>query len=117
MESVLVLLRTSPYGNVSNGEGFRICIGLAACDIAVEAVLMDDGVYAALKGQKPNKIGMSSLERAYGGIKENFNVPLFVHQESMERRKISAGELIAAQEITTAEIRGKIAEAKAVLTF
>jgi sulfur relay protein TusC/DsrF len=117
MEKVLVLIRTSPYGTVMNMEGFRVCIGLAACEMAVEAVLMDDGIYAVLKGQRPRKIGIASAEKAYSKIKSDFDVPLYVHEESLTKRGITGDDIIQAEKIDTAGIRQKIAEAKTVLTF
>lgn len=117
MEKILVLIRTSPYGAVMNMEGFRVCIGLAACDMAVEAVLMDDGVYAALKGQRPKKIGIASAEKAYSKIESDFDVPLYVHEGSLTKRGIGGEDIIQARKIDTAGIREKIAQAKTVLTF
>ncbi len=117
MEKILVLIRSCPYGSVVNGEAFRTCIGLAACEMQVEAVLMDDGVYAALKNQKPNKIGMPSLEQAYKGIESQFDVPLYVHTESLYDRGIKEEEIINCNKISADGIKEKIREAKSVLTF
>ncbi len=117
MEKVLVLIRSCPYGTVLNGEAFRACIGLAACEMQVEAVLLDDGIYAALKNQRPKKIGMLSLGQAYADIESTFDVPLYVHAESLGERGITGEEIIASKQITTDGIRQKITEAKTVLTF
>ena len=117
MEKVLVLMRTSPYGTVMNREGFRVSIGLAACEMAVEAILMDDGVYAALNEQKPRKIGIASLEKAYRDIESKFDVPLYIHLESLEKRGIGENDVVPAKPIDTAGIRKKISQADAVLTF
>jgi sulfur relay protein TusC/DsrF len=117
VERILVLIRNCPYGTVINGEAFRTCIGLAACEMQVEAVLMDDGVYAAIKSHKPEKIGMPSLEQAYRGIESQFDVPLYVHTESLQERGIKEEEIINSHSISTDGIKEKIQEARSVLTF
>lgn len=117
MEKIVVLIRNCPYGTVLNGEAFRACIGLAACEMQVEAVLMDDGVYAALKNQKPKEIGMLSLGQAYADLESKFDVPLYVHTESLSERGITEDEIISSKQISTEGIREKIHEAKSVLTF
>jgi sulfur relay protein TusC/DsrF len=117
MEKIVILIRGCPYGAVTNGEAFRTCIGLAACEMQVEAILMDDGVYAALKNQKPKKVGMPSLEQAYKGIESQFDVPLYVHAESLKERGIKETEIINSHRISTDGIKEKIKEARSVLSF
>ena len=85
-------------------------------DVETSAVLLDDGVFIALKNQDPTGIEMKSLELAYTSLEE-FGVDLSVHKESMEKRGIKEDEIIEAKVLDTDGIRKLINSVEAVVTF
>jgi len=116
MKKVCVLVKSCTYGMASPGEAYRAIIGLAGMDVDTSAVLVDDGVFAAIKGQDPSVIEMQSLELAYKSIGE-FGAKLYIHKESMEKRGIKKDEIIEANMLDTDALRKMINEADAVITF
>ncbi len=115
-KKVIVLIRTSPYGMASAGEGFRAVIGLAGMGVETHAVLADDGVLVAHKGQSPDALGMHNLSEAYSQLGE-FGAKLYVHLESLTRRGFLQEECIPVEFVTDERLRELIAEVDHVITF
>jgi len=116
MKKACVLVRSCTYGMASSGEAFRTIIGLAGMGVETNAVLLDDGVFVALKGQDPSVIEMQNLEKAYNSLKD-FGAKLYIHKKSMEKRGIKEDEILEAEVINTDTLRKMINETDAVITF
>lgn len=115
-KKVLVLIRTSPYGMASAGEGFRAIIGLAGMGVETHAVLADDGVLIAHKGQNPEVLEMHKLEEAYSQLAD-FGAKLYVHLPSLAERGLLKDDLISVEFLTDDKLRELISEVDHVLTF
>ncbi len=116
MKKAVVLVRSCPYGMASAGEAYRAISALAGLEVQTTAVLMDDGVLAALKGQDPSGIGMSNLEDAYGMLPE-FGAEVVVHRASAEVRGISPGDLLDFHQVDDDGLRGLLEAADLAFTF
>ncbi len=116
MKKTIILIRAAPYGMASAGEGFRGIIGVAGMGIETHAVLIDDGVFVAKKGQNPSKIEMQKLEDAYKSLSD-FGAKLYIHKESAEIRGVSQEETIEAEWIDTLRLKELINSVDAVVTF
>ena len=114
--NIVFLIRTCPYGMASAAEAYRAVIGVAGMGLDTKAVFVEDGVYSAVKNQKPETIDMHPIVEAYKQVGE-FGAKLYVHKESMEERGISADELIEAEIIDTEMLREIIKNAKHIVTF
>lgn len=116
MKKATVLIRAAPYGMASAGEGFRGIIGLGGLGVETHAVLMDDGVFVAKKGQNPSKIEMQKLEDAYKAVSD-FGAKLYIHKESAEVRQVSQEETVEAEWIDTPKLRELINSVDVVVSF
>ncbi len=114
--SVVILIRTAPFGMASAGEGFRAIIGVAGMGMETYGVLVDDGVYVAFKGQKGDILEMHSLDEAYEQLEE-FDAELIIHKESMEERGLTEDMLIKGKIVDTEELKKIINSAKFVVSF
>ena len=116
MRKIMILVRSPPHGTTNVGEGLRAAIALAGMDIETTIVLMDDAVFAALKGQVPDAIGATSLDESILNAKQ-FGAKLVVHEESLQQRGIGKDELLEVETIGTEKIADLVHEVDATITF
>lgn len=103
----VVLLRKAPYGSVYTAEAFRTIMGIAVFEMDICVALVDDGVYALVKNQNPEKLDMKPLGDGFPMLKD-FNVNRFVvHDESLSERGLSVDDLVLDVEMANS---GQIAE-------
>ena len=115
-KKVLILIRTSPYGMATAGEGFRAIIGLAGMEVKTHAVLVDDGVFIAHKGQNPDALEMHKLEDTYAQVGD-FGAKLYVHLASLTQRGLLKEDCIPVEFIDDDKLRELISEVDHVITF
>ncbi|HIE33781.1 MAG TPA: hypothetical protein EYP86_01410 [Candidatus Altiarchaeales archaeon] len=115
-KKVLVLIKEGPYGTFFAGEAFRFGISCSTMGLETSIVLLEDGVYAALKGQSPEEINMKSLEMAFSSVKDA-GMNLYVDSESLERRGISRDRIIDADVVDNEGLRELIDESDVVSIF
>lgn len=115
-KKVLILIRACPYGMASAGEGFRAIIGLAGMGVETHAVLVDDGVLVARKGQDPDALAMHKLEDAYSQVAD-FGARLYVHLPSLSQRDLLKEDCISVEFITDEKLRELISAVDHVITF
>jgi sulfur relay (sulfurtransferase) DsrF/TusC family protein len=116
MRSIMVLVRSPPHGTTNVGEGLRAGIAFAGMDLQTTVVLMEDAVYAALRGQVPDAIGTTSLDESILNAKQ-FGARVVVHLESLEERNISKDELLDIETIGTEKIAEIAHAVDATITF
>lgn len=116
MKRIMVLIRSAPHGTTNVGEGLRAGIALAGMDLETTIVLMNDAVFASLKGQDPNAIGTTPLDDSILNAKQ-FGARLIVHQESMRQRGLSKDDLMEVEIVGTEGIVELANEVDATITF
>lgn len=114
----VVLLRKAPYGSVYTAEAFRTIMGIAVFEMDICVVFVDDGVYALVKDQNPEKLDMKPLGDGFPMLKD-FNVKRFVvHDESLSERGLTADDLVLEVEMAnSAQIAELFNEYGKVLPF
>jgi len=113
---ILILDRRPPYGTVFAVEGFLAGIAMRSMDLPTDLILMDDGVWCAMKGQKAEAISQQPVEAALAGAGE-FELKLSVHKESLEERGIDPGKLVKAEIVDDEGLSGLVKSADAIMTF
>jgi sulfur relay protein TusC/DsrF len=116
VKKVIVLIRTSPYGMATAGEGFRAIIGLAGMGVETHAVLVDDGVLVALNDQNPDSLGMHKLSDAYSQLAD-FGAKLYLHTPSLDLRGISTEYCISAQTLDDNQLAELVSSVDHVVSF
>ena len=113
---ILILDRRAPYGTVFAIEGYLAGMAMRACDLPTDLVLVDDGIWCAVKGQKPEAISQHPVEAALRRVDE-FDLKLLVHKESLDERGIDPGKLVRAEIIDDDGLSGLVKSADAIMTF
>jgi tRNA 2-thiouridine synthesizing protein C len=111
-------MRKAPYGSVYTAEGFRTMMGIAVFEMDISVVFLDDGVYALLKDQDPEKLDMKPLGDGFPMLTE-FDVDKFhVHDESLAERGLKPEDLLMDVEVVdSAQIAQILETAGRVLPF
>jgi sulfur relay (sulfurtransferase) DsrF/TusC family protein len=116
MKKVLILARTSPYSTVLSGEAFLAGIALKSMDIDAKLVLTDDGIFAAMKGQKAEAIGHKSVEDAMGSASD-FGLPVYLNRDAVQERGVDFSQVLPLEMIDTNALKDMVKEADAIMTF
>lgn len=91
---MLIIFRHAPYGTSFTGEGVRVLSSLAAFNVNVQVLFMDDGIFGLLKGQNTEELGVNPLGP---GLKQVFAFGGYeglVDAQSLEEREITTDDLI-----------------------
>ena len=115
-KKVLILVRTCPYGNATAGEAFRMASGLAGMEHDVEVVFMQDGVFSAVKWQKPEIISMSDISKAFGAIGE-FGAKTYIVKECTVKRNIKPDDIAFGDFIDYSQLKRMIDVSDFVFSF
>jgi len=105
MDGIYVVIRKAPYGSLAAAEGGRHLLGAAGCGMAATAVLVDDGVYLAKRGQDPAGTGWTNLSEVLqkaldpGRAGASPQVRAYVHRASAQQRGINDVDLVGGMEL------------------
>ena len=118
MSKIAALMRKAPYGSVYTAEGFRTIMGVAVFELDICVIFMDDGVYALIKDQNPEKLAMKPLGDGFPMLSD-FDVNAFyVHDESLGTRGLTPDDLVLPVEVVnSAQIAEILENAGKVLPF
>ena len=118
MKKVAILMRKAPYGSVYTAEGFRSVMGIGIFEMDAILIFVEDGVYALVKDQNPEKLDMQPLGEGFPMLPEFGVNGFYVHQPSLEERGLSVDDLVMEVElIDNAGLAELLAERDAVLPF
>ena len=91
---ITIVLDRSPFGTVWNIEGLRIASGIASLDMDVKLLFIDDGVFNAIKNQKPEAIMRSPVTQLIQLVKMiSESAEVLVVRESLKERGLSEEDL------------------------
>jgi len=118
MKKVAVLMRKAPYGSVYTAEGFRSVMGIGVFEMDAILIFVDDGVYALLKDQDPEKLRMRPLGDGFPSLPDFGVNGFYVHQPSLEARGLTVDDLVMdVQLVDSAGLSKLLAEYSPVLPF
>lgn len=110
--------RKAPYGTVYALESLEVVLIGAAFDQDVSLAFIDDGVYQLTKGQETARIGMKNFSPTYRALEMYDVEKLYVEQESLDARGLSADDLIVpVQVVSSAEMRELMDQQDVLLNF
>lgn len=118
IKKFLYLNRKAPYGTIYALESLEVVLIGAAFDQDVSLAFIDDGVYQLTKGQKTDDIGMKNFSPTYRALEMYDVEKLYVDQDSLKARGLSADELIVPVEVLdSAQMAALMEEQDVVLSF
>lgn len=95
--------RKAPYGTIYALECLEIVLISAAFDQDVSVVFIDDGVYQLKKNQDTTAIGMKNFSKTYRALDDYDVEKIYVEQESLDARGLTAEDLIIPVEVVAAD--------------
>jgi tRNA 2-thiouridine synthesizing protein C len=107
--------RKAPYGTIYALESLEVVLIAAAFEQDVSLAFMDDGVYELKKGHQTKGIGMKGFEKTYGALDDYDVNKLFVDEESLAARGLTADDLCVSVEVVSRAELGKLMEEQDVL--
>ena len=99
----LYVNRRAPYGTIYALECLEVVLIAAAFDQDVSVVFMDDGVCQLKKNQDTTGIGMKNFSNTYRALDDYDVEKIYVEQESLDARGLTAEDLIIPVEVVAAE--------------
>lgn len=110
--------RKAPYGTIYALESLEVVLIAAAFEQDVSLAFMDDGVYQLKKGHATKAIEMKGFEKTYGALEDYDVTKLYVDQESLAARGLTADDLCVPVEVMSRSALGKLIEDQdVVLSF
>lgn len=95
--------RKAPYGTIYALECLEVVLVAAAFDQDVSVVFVDDGVYQLKKNQDTTGIGMKNFSNTYRALDDYDVENIYVEQESLALRGLTADDLIIKVEVISTE--------------
>ncbi|BCO27222.1 intracellular sulfur oxidation protein DsrF [Rhodoferax lithotrophicus] len=110
--------RKAPYGTIYALESLEVVLITATFDQDVSLVFIDDGVYELAKGQQTKGIGIKNFSPSYRAL-DGYDVEkLYVDQDSLDQRGLSASDLLVPVEVLDAKQMGELmAQQDVILSF
>jgi len=100
--------RKAPYGTIYALECLEVVLITAAFDQDVSVVFADDGVFQIKKNQDTTAIGMKNFSNTYRALDDYDVEKIYVEQESLDARGLTADDLIIPVEVLNAKSLSEI---------
>jgi tRNA 2-thiouridine synthesizing protein C len=110
--------RKAPYGTIYAWEALEVVLIAAAFEQDVSLAFLDDGVFQLKKGHQTKDIGVKAFEKTWGALEDYDVTKLYVAQESLAERGLTADDLaIPVEVLSRADIGKKMEEQDVLLSF
>jgi len=111
----LYVNRKAPYGTIYALESLEVVLIGAAFDQDVSVAFLGDGVYQLAKGQNTKGLEVKNFSPTYGALEDYDVTQLYVEQEAMLARGLTADDLVVPVEVVSAERMAEIMEQQDVI--
>ena len=115
IKKFMMVNRKAPYGTVYALESLEVVLIAAAFEQDVSRAFLDDGVNQLKKGHHTKGVEMKAFEKTYGALEDYDVTKLYVDQESLAGRGLTADDLCVPVEIMSRADLGKRMEEQDVL--
>ncbi len=114
----MIVNRKAPYGTIYGWEALEVVLIAAAFEQDVSMAFLDDGVYQLKKGHQTKGIEIKAFEKTFGALEDYDVTKIYVDQESLAERGLTADDLtIPVEVLSRAEIGKRMEEQDVVLSF
>ena len=114
----LYVNRRAPYGSIYALESLEVVLIGAAFEQDVSLAFVGDGVYQLAKGQDTKGLESKNFAPTFRALEDYDVNKLYVEQEALEARGLSAADLVVPVEVVSAARIAEIMEAQdVVLSF
>jgi tRNA 2-thiouridine synthesizing protein C len=116
MKHFLFVLRRAPHEGAFVRESLDMLMTVAAFDQPVRVLLLDDGVFALVPGQRPEILGLRPVAPLFEALDVYGVEGVWAEEESLAGRGLCADRLaLPVRRIRRAEVAGFIAAADVVV--
>lgn len=117
MQTVAVVLKRPPYGQIEAAEAVRHALGAVSAELAVRLLLVDGGVLLARSGQETAGGGLTNLGETLQDCLQ-MGVTVYAEEASLQEHAVApAGMIAGVQIVPGGTIAEQIASADATLLF
>jgi len=111
----LYVNRRAPYGTIYALESLEVVLIGAAFEQDVSLAFLGDGVYQLTKGQDTKALEVKNFSPTFRALEDYDVTKLYVEQEALEARGLTAADLVVPVEVVNAERMAEIMEAQDVI--
>ncbi len=110
VKKIMFIMRQAPHGTIYSYEGLETILVFGAFEQEMSMAFIGDGIFAAVKGQDTEGIGIKGFIKTYG-VLEDYGVDhMYVDKESMEERGLTPEDFVVDVEVVSAAEIGRIME-------
>jgi tRNA 2-thiouridine synthesizing protein C len=118
VKKFLYVNRRAPYGTIYALESLEVVLIGAAFEQDVSLAFIGDGVYQLAKGQDTKALEVKNFSPAFRALEDYDVTKLYVDEESLRARGLTAADLVVPVEVVSAERMAEIMESQdVVLSF
>ena len=111
----LYVNRKAPYGTIYALESLEVVLIGAAFEQDVSLAFLGDGVYQLAKGQDTKGLEVKNFSPAYRALEDYDVTKLYVEEEALQARGLSAADLVVAVEVVSAQRMAEIMDGQDVI--
>jgi len=110
VKKIMFILRKAPHGGIYSYEGLETVLIMAAFEQDLSMVFVGDGVFALVKNQDTDAIGIKGYIKTYGVLEDYEVEKIYVDRQSMEERGLTTDDFAIPVEIKEADEIAKLME-------
>jgi len=117
-KKIMFVMRKAPHGSIYSYEGLETVLIVAAFEQDITMAFVGDGVFALVKSQDTDDIGIKGFIKTYGVLEAYDVEKIYVDRESMEVRGLTVDDLAIDVEVREAhEIAAMMEEQHATIPY
>lgn len=93
-EKIMFLMRQAPHGSIYSYEGLETILIFAAFEQDLSMAFVGDGVFALIKAQNTEGIGIKGYIKTYGVLEDYGVEHMYVDKVSMEARGLTPEDFV-----------------------
>ena len=112
----MIVVRKPPHGSIYVQEAQEVMLIVAAYEMDLSVVFIDDGVFALKSGQNTSELGTKSFMPTFGAVIDWEIENVYIDETSMQERGIKAEQIITIgeDEDTEEPVQPEILSSKAI---
>lgn len=128
-KKTMIVVRKAPHGSIYVQEAQEVMLIIAAYEMELSVVFIDDGVFALKSGQDTRELGTKSFMPIFTALIDWEIENVYIDENSMKRRGISKEQIITIGEdedteklvkpkvLTTSEMQTIMKRQDVILSF
>ncbi|MGK7345568.1 MAG: sulfurtransferase complex subunit TusC [Candidatus Nitrospinota bacterium M3_3B_026] len=110
VKKIMFVMRKAPHGTIYSYEGLETVLIMAAYEQDLSMAFVGDGVFALVKGQDTEELGVKGFIKTYNVLEDYGVENIYVDRQSLEERGLSEDDLAIPVQVASAEEIAKVME-------